>query len=60
MVKTIMALIPLDDRYEAELLMEFDRISRACGAGHSLFSNHSRCCGRVGLLRSRLCQAWCY
>lgn len=29
MVKTIMALIPLDDRYEAELLMEFDRISRA-------------------------------
>ncbi|MCC6511039.1 MAG: AI-2E family transporter [Pirellulaceae bacterium] len=29
MVTTIMALIPLDDRYEAELLMEFDRISRA-------------------------------
>ncbi len=29
MVKTIMALIPLDDRYEAELLLEFDRVSRA-------------------------------
>lgn len=29
MVTTIMALIPLDDRYEAELLMEFDRVSRA-------------------------------
>ncbi len=29
MVRTIMALIPLDDRYEAELLMEFDRVSRA-------------------------------
>lgn len=29
MVRTMMALIPLDDRYEAELLMEFDRVSRA-------------------------------
>lgn len=29
MVATLMALIPLDDRYEAELLMEFDRVSRA-------------------------------
>jgi len=29
MVKTLMDLIPLDDRYEAELLMEFDRVSRA-------------------------------
>ncbi len=29
MVSTLMALIPLDDRYEAELLMEFDRVSRA-------------------------------
>lgn len=29
MVATMMALIPLDDRYEAELLMEFDRVSRA-------------------------------
>ena len=29
MVKTIMNLSPLDDRYEQELLLEFDRISRA-------------------------------
>jgi predicted PurR-regulated permease PerM len=29
MVSTIMKLSPLDDRYEQELLMEFDRISRA-------------------------------
>ncbi len=29
MIKTIMALVPLDDRYEAELLLEFDRVSRA-------------------------------
>lgn len=29
MVTAIMALIPLDDRYEAELLLEFDRVSRA-------------------------------
>ena len=29
MVSTMMALIPLDNRYEAELLMEFDRVSRA-------------------------------
>jgi predicted PurR-regulated permease PerM len=29
MVSTIMKLSPLDDRYEQELLLEFDRISRA-------------------------------
>lgn len=29
MVAAMMALIPLDDRYEAELLMEFERVSRA-------------------------------
>ncbi len=29
MVKSIMELSPLDDRYEQELLLEFDRISRA-------------------------------
>ncbi len=29
MVRSLMALSPLDDRYEAQLLMEFDRISRA-------------------------------
>lgn len=29
MTKTIMALSPLDDRYERELLIEFDKVSRA-------------------------------
>ena len=29
MIKNIMHLSPLDDRYEEELLLEFDRISRA-------------------------------
>ncbi|WP_417730350.1 AI-2E family transporter [Rosistilla oblonga] len=29
MTKTIMALSPLDDRYEKELLIEFDKVSRA-------------------------------
>lgn len=29
MIRTIMALSPLDDKYELELLAEFDRISRA-------------------------------
>ncbi len=29
MIKNMMHLSPLDDRYEAELLLEFDRISRA-------------------------------
>lgn len=29
MVKTLMSLSPLDDKYEQELLLEFDRISRA-------------------------------
>ena len=29
MTNTIMALSPLDDRYEKELLVEFDRVSRA-------------------------------
>jgi len=36
MVRTLMKLFPLDDRYEEELLLEFDKVSRAVVLSHLL------------------------